>query len=124
MKVQEVMNKMKAEKLLDDREICVYATKNGAVAGGVIGGAVGGAIGAVMGAVILSVYDNTLYVHKAAMDNTYKECLATFYIPNMEILKAKAGLFGGKFVFKYEGKKYKFDLPSRAGKFAKFFVNR
>ena len=120
MKVQEVKAKMQQEKLLDDREIWVYATKKSASIGA-LGGAVGGAIGAAMGAVILSVYDNTFYIHKAAMDNSYKECLGTFNISEMEIVKAKAGLFGGKFVFKCNGNAYKFDLPSRANKFVEFF---
>lgn len=45
-----------------------------------------------------------------------------FNIPNMKNIQGKAGLFGGKFSFKYEGQEYKFKLPSKAGKFVDFFV--
>ena len=44
------------------------------------------------------------------------------YIPNMKNIQGKAGLFGGKFSFNYEGQEYKFKLPSKAGKFVDFFV--
>ncbi len=113
MKVQEVVNKMKAENLVDNREIYVYATKKSLLAG---------AAGAVAGLCILSVYENTLYMHKANLDNTYGECLQKFAVSNMKVLKSKAGLFGGEFAFEYEGKKYKFKLPSKANNFANFFV--
>lgn len=112
MKVQDVVNKMKIEKLVDDREIYVYAAKNSLV---------GGAVGAMAGACILSVYENTLYVHKAKLDNSCGECVHRFDIEYMKVLKAKAGLFGGKFIFEYDGKKYSYHLPSRANQFVDFF---
>lgn len=40
----------------------------------------------------------------------------------MKNIQGKAGLFGGKFSFKYEGQEYKFKLPSKAGKYVDFFV--
>lgn len=113
MKVQEVITKMKSEKLLDDREIYAYASRKGIV---------GGAVGAVARAVILSVYETTLYIHRAAVDNSYKECLGTYDISNIKLKKVKSGLFGGKFVFEYEGKKYSYELPSGTKAFAKFFA--
>ena len=115
MKVQDVVNKMKTEKLLDEREVYVYAVKKGLL---------GGAAGAVANGVILSVYDDTLYIHKAALDNTYKECLEKIAIPAIKVIKAKAGLFSGSFTFEYEGKKYNYQLPSRANKFANFFAGK
>lgn len=115
MKVQDVVNQMKAAKLLDEREIYAYASKKSVL---------GGAIGAIAGAVILSVCENTLYVHKAAMDNSYKKCLGTYDISNIKIIKSKSGLLGGNFIFKYEGKKYKYTLPSKTQKFANFFVGK
>ena len=113
MKVKEVVNKMKAENLVDNREIYVYASKKSLL---------GGAAGAVAGLCILSVYENTLYMHKANLDNSYGECVQKFVVSNMKVLKAKAGLFGGQFVFEYEGMKYRFQLPSKANNFANFFA--
>ena len=63
-----------------------------------------------------------LYIHHANIDNSYDERWAKIYIPNMKNIQGKAGLFGGKFSFKYEGQEYKFKLPSKAGKFVDFFV--
>ena len=45
-------------------------------------------------------------------------------LSNMKILKTKAGLFGGSFIFEYAGKKYNYQLPSRANKFVDFFVKK
>ena len=62
------------------------------------------------------------YIHHANIDNSYDERWAKIYIPNMKNIQGKAGLFGGKFSFNYEGQEYKFKLPSKAGKFVDFFV--
>ena len=75
-----------------------------------------------IGLVLLSVYRNVLYIHKANIDNSYGEQLAKFDIPDMKNIRGKAGMFGGKFSFNYEGQEYKFKLPSNAGKFVDFFV--
>lgn len=115
MKVQEVITKMKSNKLLDDRELLVYATKKGIL---------GGAVGAAMNLVILSVYEDTLYVHRAAIDNSYNEQLVVYKLSDLKIIKSKAGFFGGDFVFEYEGKKEHYTLPSKSGKFAEFFANK
>ena len=40
----------------------------------------------------------------------------------MKNIQGKAGLFGGKFSFNYDGKEYKFKLPAKAEKFVDFFV--
>lgn len=68
------------------------------------------------------MYRNVLYIHKANIDNSYGEQLAKFDIPDMKNIRGKAGMFGGKFSFNYEGQEYKFKLPSKAGKFVDFFV--
>ena len=115
MKVQDVVNKMKTENLVDNREIYVYATKKSLL---------GGAAGAMAGLCILSVYENTLYMHKANLDNSYGDCIGKFDVANMKIVKAKAGLFGGEFAFEYEGQKYKYKLPSKANGFVKFFEGK
>ena len=114
MKVQDVVIKLKGEQFLDDREIYVYASKKN--------GLIGGAVGAIMGLSLLSVYEDTLYIHKALIDNDYGDMVGAFSIPDMVIKKSKSGLMGGNFVFVYEGKKYKYSLPSRTGEFAKFFA--
>ena len=74
------------------------------------------------GLVLLCIYEDVLYIYRANIDNSYGERLAKIYIPNMKNIQGKAGLFGGKFSFKYEGQEYKFKLPSKAGKFVDFFV--
>ena len=71
---------------------------------------------------MLSVYRNVLYIHKANIDNSYGEQLAKFDIPDMKNIRGKAGMFGGKFSFNYDGKEYKFKLPAKAEKFVDFFV--
>ena len=73
-------------------------------------------MGSISGLVLLCVYEKFLYIHRANIDNTYGEQLAKIYIPNMKNIQGKAGLFGGKFSFNYEGQEYKFKLPSKAGK--------
>lgn len=115
MKVQEVITKMKSENLLDDRELLVYATKKGIL---------GGAVGAAMNLAILSVYNDTLYIHRAAIDNSYNEQLAVYELSDLKIIKSKAGFFGGDFVFEYEGKKEHYTLPSKSEKFAEFFASK
>lgn len=114
MKVQDVVIKLKEEQLLDDREIYAYASKKN--------GLIGGAAGAIMGLSLLSVYEDTLYIHKALLDNDHGELVGAFSIQNMVIKKSKSGLLGGNFVFVYEGKKYKYSLPARTGEFANFFA--
>ena len=47
--------------------------------------------------------------------------LAKIHIPDMKNIRGKAGLFGGKFAFNYDGKEYKFKLPAKAEKFVDFF---
>lgn len=114
MNVKIVVNDLKNVKLLDQREIYSYAATKGLV---------GGVLGAIKGAVLLSVYENTLYVYRANLDNTYGDCFDKIEISGMSDIKAKAGLFGGSFTFIYQNKKYKFKLPSRADNFANHFSN-
>ena len=113
MKIEQIINCLKKENLLDENEIYVYASLKNII---------GGAIGSIRGLVLLSINENILYIHHANIDNSYDERLAKIYISNMKNIQGKAGLFGGKFSFKYEGQEYKFKLPSKAGKFVDFFV--
>ena len=83
---------------------------------------IGGMFGSIRGLVLLCIYEDVLYIYRANIDNSYGERLAKIYIPNMKNIQGKAGLFGGKFSFKYEGQEYKFKLPAKAGKFVDFFV--
>lgn len=113
MEVKLVVSLLKKENLLDENEIYVYGSAKNII---------GGAIGSIRGLVLLSINENILYIHHANIDNSYDERLAKIYIPNMKNIQGKAGLFGGKFSFNYEGQEYKFKLPSKAGKFVDFFV--
>ena len=115
MKVQDAINKMKTKNLIDDREIYVYASKKSLL---------GGAAGAIAGLTILSVYECFLYIHKANVDNSRGEFIEKISIADMRLLKAKAGLFGGSFIFEHNGKKYNYQLPSRANKFVEFFIKK
>ena len=113
MKVETVLDNLQNNKLLDEKKIYIYAYINKII---------GGVIGTISGLVLLSVYEDILYVYRANIDNSYGNRLAKIYIPNMKNIQGKAGLFGGKFSFNYEGQEYKFKLPSKAGKFVDFFV--
>ena len=113
MKIEQVIEKLKNEQCISKQEIFVYASMLGIIKG---------VIGSVRGLVLLSVYEDVLYIHRANIDNSYNKQLAKIYIPNMKNIQGKAGLFGGKFSFKYEGQEYKFKLSSKAGKFVDFFV--
>lgn len=113
MKVEQVIEKLAEEKLIDNQRVYVYAS---------VKGKLGGVVGAVNGLVLLSVYQDLLYIHKANLDNTCGERLAEIHIPEMNDIQGKAGLFGGKFSFSCEGKKYQFQLPAKAGQFVNFFV--
>lgn len=113
MEVKLVVSLLKKENLLDENEIYVYGSAKNII---------GGAIGSIRGLVLLSINENILYIHHANINNSYDERLAKIYIPNMKNIQGKAGLFGGKFSFNYEGQEYKFKLPSKAGKFVDFFV--
>ena len=113
MKIEQVIEKLKSEQCISKQEIFVYASMLGIIKG---------VIGSVRGLVLLSVYEDVLYIHRDNIDNSYNKQLAKIYIPNMKNIQGKAGLFGGKFSFNYEGQEYKFKLPSKAGKFVDFFV--
>lgn len=113
MEVKLVVSLLKKENLLDENEIYVYASLKNII---------GGAIGSIKGLVLLSIDENILYIHRANIDNSYDERLAKIYIPNMKNIQGKAGIFGGKFSFNYDGKEYKFKLPAKAEKFVDFFV--
>ena len=113
MKVDTVQEYLKNNKALDNKKIYIYASSNKII---------GGVIGTQSGLVLLSVYEDILYVYRANIDNSYGDRLAKIYIPNMKNIHGKAGLFGGKFSFNYEGQEYKFKLSSKAEKFVDFFV--
>ena len=126
MKVQDMLSRMKAENILDDREIYVYATREeneNILLAGALGGAVAGAVGALEGMSLLTVCDNYLYIHKAKLRNDYGECLGEYYIPDMKIKKSKIGILGGSFIFVYEGNKYKYSIPLKGKDFVRFFSN-
>ena len=53
-------------------------------------------------------------------EKTIGERLAKIYISDMKNIQGKAGMFGGKFSFNYDGKEYKFKLPAKAEKFVDF----
>ena len=94
MKIEQVIEKLKSEQCISKQEIFVYASMLDIIKG---------VIGSVRGLVLLSVYEDVLYIHRANIDNSYNKQLAKIYIPNMKNIQGKAGLFGGKFSFKYEG---------------------
>ena len=111
--LEKIEKQLYSDKFLDEKNNYIYAS---------LSNKIGGLIGSVKGLVLLSVYEDILYIHRANIDNSYGKQLAKIYIPNMKNIQGKAGLFGGKFSFKYEGQEYKFKLPSKAGKFVDFFV--
>ena len=113
MKEEQILNCLKKETLLDEKTIYTYASLRSAI---------GGAIGSINGLVLLSINGNILYIHQANIDNSYGERLAKIYISDMKNIQGKAGMFGGKFSFNYDGKEYKFKLPAKAEKFMDFFV--
>ena len=109
MKEEQILNCLKKETLLDKKTIYTYASLRSA-------------IGSINGLVLLSINGNILYIHQANIDNSYGERLAKIYISDMKNIQGKAGMFGGKFSFNYDGKEYKFKLPAKAEKFVDFFV--
>ena len=113
MNLEKIEKQLYSDKFLDEKNNYIYAS---------LSNKIGGLIGSVKGLVLLSVYEDILYIHRANIDNSYGKQLAKIYIPNMKNIQGKAGLFGGKFSFKYEGQENKFKLPSKAGKFVDFFV--
>ena len=113
MNLEKIEKQLYSDKFLDEKNNYIYAS---------LSNKIGGLIGSVKGLVLLSVYEDILYIHWANIDNSYGKQLAKIYIPNMKNIQGKAGLFGGKFSFNYEGQEYKFKLPSKAGKFVDFFV--
>lgn len=115
MQVEEVLKDLSQEKLIDFRKIYVYASTQGII---------GGAFGSIKGLVILSVCQNILYIHRANLDNTYGKCMGEVYIPDMCNIQGKAGLFGGKFTFEYQGRVFRFKLPSRSNAFVDYFTKK
>ena len=113
MNLEKIEKQLYSDKFLDEKNNYIYAS---------LSNKIGGLIGSVKGLVLLSVYEDILYIHRANIDNSYGKQLAKIYIPNMKNIQGKAGLFGGKFSFNYEGQEYKFKLPSKARKFVDFFV--
>ena len=111
MKVREVIDKMKTEKLLDDRELLVYATKQGGI---------DDVVGTSINIAALSIYNDTLYIHRAALDNSYRELLGVYELSDIKIIKSQAGFFCGDFIFEYEDKQEHYTLPSKSEKFSEF----
>ena len=113
MNLKEIEKQLYTDKYLDEKSIIFMhqlLTKQAVF------------IGSVKGLVLLSIYENRLYIHKANIDNSYGEQLAKIHIPDMKNIRGKAGMFGGKFSFNYDGKEYKFKLPAKAEEFVDFFV--
>ena len=113
MNLEKIEKQLYSDKFLDEKNNYIYAS---------LSNKIGGLIGSVKGLVLLSVYEDILYIHRANIDNSYGEQLAKIPIPYMKNIQGKAGLFGGKFSFNYDGKEYKFKLPAKAEKFMDFFV--
>ena len=113
MNLEKIEKQLYSDKFLDEKNNYIYAS---------LSNKIGGLIGSVKGLVLLSVYEDILYIHRANIDNSYGEQLAKIPIPYMKNIQGKAGLFGGKFSFNYDGKEYKFKLPAKAEKFVDFFV--
>lgn len=115
VKVQKILMELKKNNLLDDRDIFTYAT---------IQNAFGGAIEVIRGGVLISVCHEKLYIHRAKLDNSYGECYFEFYVSELQDVKGKAGLFGGRFSFVVNGQRYRFQLPSRANAFVDYFTKK
>ncbi|WP_270371479.1 hypothetical protein [Mediterraneibacter faecis] len=113
MRVEECVKKLKSKGIIDSREIYIYASLKNIISG---------MFGSIRGLVLLCIYEDILYIYRANIDNSYGEQLAKIPIPYMKNIQGKAGLFGGKFSFNYDGKEYKFKLPAKAEKFMDFFV--
>ena len=92
MNLEKIEKQLYSDKFLDEKNNYIYAS---------LSNKIGGLIGSVKGLVLLSVYEDILYIHRANIDNSYGKQLAKIYIPNMKNIQGKAGLFGGKFSFKY-----------------------
>ena len=112
MNLEKIEKQLYSDKFLDEKNNYIYAS---------LSNKIGGLIGSVEGLVLLSVYEDILYIHRANIDNSYGEQLAKIHIPDMKNIRGKAGMFGGKFSFNYDGKEYKFKLPAKAEKFVDFF---
>ena len=113
MNLEKIEKQLYSDKFLDEKNNYIYAS---------LSNKIGGLIGSVKGLVLLSVYEDILYIHRANIDNSYGEQLEKIHIPDMKNIRGKAGIFGGKFSFNYDGKEYKFKLPAKAEKFVDFFV--
>lgn len=112
-KVENVINHLKKDNLLDFREIFVYATSCSVIEG---------IVGAITGLVLITVFHDNLYILRSNFDNSYGECLGRFYISELHNIKGSAGIFGSRFSFEANGKKYRFKLPSRANRFVNYFM--
>ena len=113
MNLKIIETQLQKNNFLDENNIYIYASKKYLLEG---------ICGGIKGLVLLSICKDTLYVHHANIDNSYGEQLAKIHIPDMKNIRGKAGIFGGKFSFNYDGKEYKFKLPAKAEKFVDFFV--
>lgn len=113
MKVNDVVTMLIDACILDEKKIFVYAT---------VKNIVGGVVGSLRGLVLISVYKNVLYIHRANLDNSIGDCLASFNITDLQEISGKAGIFGGTFSFVANRVKYSFKLPSRANRFVDYFM--
>ena len=114
MKVPQVLQLLKENQLLDEREIYRYASSPNLV---------DLSDPHSKGLVLLSVCRQTLYILEAHLDNTYGKCYAKIDIEKMFPIQAKATLFKGELSFVSEGNKYFFTLPAKSKKFVEFFMN-
>ncbi len=114
MKVPQVIEQLKANQLLDEREIFRYCSSPNLI---------DLSDPSSKGLVLLSVYEKSLFILEAHLDNTYGKCFAKIEIDKMFPIQGKAGLFKGELTFVCEGNKYDFNLPAKSKKFVEFFTN-
>ena len=97
MKVPQVIEQLKANQLLDEREIFRYCSSPNLI---------DLSDPSSKGLVLLSVYEKSLFILEAHLDNTYGKCFAKIEIDKMFPIQGKAGLFKGELTFVCEGNKY------------------
>lgn len=106
---------MKADKILDERGLWIYALQKGHKEK---------ASFVAQGRVLLSIYADSLLIHRAVFEESYSICLASYNLYDLEDVKGRAGLLGGILHFRVEGFYHHFQLPVKAKKFVDFIMEQ
>ena len=104
-----IIQKLTEKGLIDERRIYCIGSVNKMDAATLLGGAIGGIASALESMVYVCVNGGELIISRMNMDTRISTCT----VAELEVEKLKTGIMGGgKFVYRYHGKKTSLDCSN------------